>query len=712
MKTDRRLLAAAFAVLLGCAVSGAYEFKTERDIRYSDASGKCVLDLKWPAEAKGFATVVNLHGGGLTGGGRHFAPWPEEAKDKDPVAHVAVQYRLLPTDGSGVVQPADCIADAAASVAWTLKNIGKYGGDPKKVFVTGISAGGYLTAMVGLDARWMAPHGFKPGDLAGIVPLTGQMTKHFNVRKIGFRDTDPQFLPKIDEWAPLFHAGAKGLPPASFCTGGRDVEWKCRVEENELLAVSLRNCGYPKTEFHETEGDHGGGVAESVYFLRDFVMKTADAGGVARFEDGERVVFFGDSITHDGGYVHYLQLFQNLRNPGCGTRLLNGGISGDSAGGGVARWEDDILPMKPSRVFVMFGMNDVGRDQYATPEPDGAQAKSRADALARYEANQRALAEKIPASGVKAVFVTPSPYDQYTNPEEKGNLAACNEPGLSACAEIVRKLAAEKNFGTVDFHAPMTRMFRDHPEHRFCGDRVHPGHEGHLVMAALVLDAMRVSPVLARAVIDAAKGAAEKVGSGRTKNAVLTRVAASPKRVAFTYAPKALPFPKLPEYVKTEAFYPLTEKLNREEIVVKGLEEGAYALRFDGAEVGRFTAAEFAKGVNIALLDTPNQKRALDAAKPLRELQALESRLRTHALVCGRLRQAQVNPEDRAAADRWLDDWLVKNAAVRWIGAYRSWAQTYRDVREEKPALDARAEDLRERIASARPAVSRVTIEK
>ena len=712
MKTNIKLLEAAFAVIVGCAVSNAYEFKTEKNIRYSEASDKCALDLKWPSDTQGFATVVNLHGGGLTGGGKHFALWPEEAGDKDPVAHVAVQYRLLPKDGSGAVKPDDCIADAAASVAWTLANIGKYGGDPKKVFVTGISAGGYLTGMVGLDARWLAPHGFKPGDLAGIVPLTGQMTKHFNVRKIGFKDTDPQFQPKIDEWAPLFYAGEKNLPPASFCTGGRDVEWKCRVEENELLAVSLRNCGYPRTEFHETEGDHGGGVAESVYFLRDFVMKTVEAGGVARFADGERVVFVGDSITHGGGYVCYLQLFQNLRNPGCGTRLLNGGISGDTAAGCVARWKDDILPMKPDRVFVMFGMNDVGRDNYSTREPIEGAAKKRAKALERYEENQRVLADMIPAAGVKTVFVTPSPYDQYANPEEKGNLVACNEPGLSTCAETVRKIAAEKNFGTVDLHAPMTRLFRDNQEPRLCADRVHPGKEGHLVMAALFLDAMRVSPVLARAVIDAAEGTAERIGKGSAKNVVLERVAASPKRVAFTYAPKALPFPKLPEYVKTEAFYPLTDKLNREEIVVKGLEEGSYALKFDDAEVGRFTASEFAKGVNVALLDTPNQKRAMEAEGPMRELQALMSRLRRHALVCGRLRQAQVDPADRAAADRWLDAWIEKSAKARWIGAIRAWVSTYRDVRDVKTALDERVEDLYERLASARPAVSRVTIEQ
>ncbi len=704
-------------ILLGlaCAFCTAplwgLDFDVRKNIPYSDAATNCVLDVMWPVGVSNCAVVVNLHGGGLTGGGKHFAPWPEEAKGRDAVVHVAVKYRLLKA-GSDAVKPADCIADAAASVAWTLKNVAQFGGDPKKVFVTGISAGGYLTAMVGLDARWLAPHGCKPGDLAGIVPLTGQMTKHFNVRKIGFKDADPQFQPKIDEWAPLFYAKEKDLPPASFLTGGRDVEWKGRVEENEMLARALRDCGYPKTEFHETEGDHGGGVAESAYYLRDFVMAKADADGVARLADGERVVFFGDSITHGGKYIYYLQLFQDLRRPGSGTRLLNGGISGDWAGGGLARWKDDILPMKPDRAFVMFGMNDVGRDNYATTTPTEAQAKARARSLEGYAANQRKLAEILPASGVKTVFITPSPYDQYSPMPGRENLVACNDPGLAACADIVRKLAAEKHFGLVDFHAPMTEMFKAHPEAPFCGDRVHPGAEGHLVMAAHLVDALRYSPVLARAVIDAEKGRAVKITQGQTRNCVLTRVAATPDRVAFTYAPKALPFPKLPEYVKMDgAFYPLTQRLNQELLVVKGLKEGRYDLAFDGVRLGTYTAAAFAKGVNVALLDTPNQQRAQAAAKPMYALQGLEGRLRDFELVCIMLRRGKVDPRDVAASTKWLDDWLKREEKSRYIGAFRAWAKSYRDVAPVRASLEAQAEDLYERMAAVRPAVSRVTIE-
>lgn len=692
--------------------SGGRVFKVQRDIRYSEASTNCVLDVKWPVGASNCAVVVNLHGGGLTGGTKTFAPWPEEAQGRDAVVFVGVEYRLL-RPGSDAVKPADCLADAAAAVAWTFGNIARYGGDPKKVFLTGVSAGGYLTAMVGMDARWLAPHGFKPGDLAGIVPLTGQMTKHFNVRRLGFKDPDPQFQPKIDAWAPLFYAHAKGLPPACFCTGGRDTEWKGRVEENELLACALRDCGYPRTEFHETEGDHGGGVLESAYHLRDFVMKTVEADGVARLADGERVVFFGDSITHDGRYVYYLQLFQNLRRPGSGTRLLNGGISGDSAGGGVGRWKDDILPLRPDRAFVMFGMNDVGRDLYATATPTDVQAKGRAAALARYEANLSALAALMPTSGVKTVFVTPSPYNQYSVQPERENLVACNEPGLAACADRVRALAAERHFGVVDLHAPMTALFKAHPAFVFCGDRVHPGAEGHLVMAAQLAEAMRYSPVVARAVVDAKTGTVGKLGSrGGSRNCTLTHVRATPRRVAFTYTPKALPFPKLPEYEKVDgAFYPLTARLNQEVIVVTGLEDGRYTLAFDGRPVGTFTAAAFAQGVNVALLDTPNQRRAREAARPMAELKGVNARLRTFALVCGMLRRNKVDPSDPTAAEAWLTDWLARNAQNRYLGAFQAWAKSYRDVAPVKAALEAQVEDLYERMAAVRPAVSRVTVE-
>ena len=702
---------------LGIRVAYGLEFETKKAIPYYSAAelsekgayaaNRCKIDVRYPVGVSNFATVVNLHGGGLVAGNRHFAPWPKERRDLDPVAFVGVGYRLLTN-----ATPAECVSDAAAAVAWTIRNIAKFGGDPKKVFVTGISGGGYLTAMVGLDPKWLGAFGLKPTDLAGIAPLTGQMTKHFNVRKVGFKDADPQFLPKIDEWTPLNYAAKDGVPPACFLTGGRDVEWKVRVEENEMLASSMRALGNRSVEFHETEGDHGGGVTPSSYFLRDFVMKTVDAGGVGRVAPGERIAFFGDSITHGGKYVGYLQLFAALRHPGWNVRCLNLGISGDTAGGGVGRWDWDVLAVKPDRAFVMFGMNDVDRDSYATSAPTDAEGRRRAGALARYRDNQRKLAGMICAAGVKAVMVAPSPYDQYSE-QACRNLVDCNEPGLAACADIVRNLAAERNLGVVEFHRPLTEQLKAHPELHLCGtDRVHPREAGHLLMAALVLEAMGETPTVATVSVDAQKGVVEKLADGKTRNAVVTAVSAKPDGVRFTYAPKALPLPALPEYLDDDRIYPLTEKFNRETLVVKGLAEGQYDLAFDGAKVGTFSAADFAKGVNVALLDTPNQRKAKATAEIMRQLVANESIRRNLMQNYVSFRHAKIARDDFAAQDAFLDKRLadMKAAKSQWYNAHVNIAETYRKNRSRAAELDVLAEELYERINAVRPTVSRVTI--
>lgn len=709
----------ALLLLAGLGIRPAFglEFKIEKNIPYYSAAelsargayaeNKCKIDVKYPVGVSNFATVVNFHGGGLVCGGKHFAPWPKERRDLDPVAFVGAGYRLITN-----ATPAECVSDAAAAVAWTIKNIAKFGGDPKKVFVTGISGGGYLTAMVGLDPKWLGAFGLKPTDLAGIAPLTGQMTKHFNVRKVGFKDEDPQFLPKIDEWTPLHYAAKDGVPPACFLTGGRDVEWLVRVEENEMLASSMRALGNRKVEFHETEGDHGGGVTPSSYFLRDFVMKTVDAGGVGRFAPGERIAFFGDSITHGGRYWAYLQLFAALRHPGWNVRCFNAGISGDTAGGGIGRWDWDVKSLKPDRAFVMFGMNDVDRDAYATTTPTEAEGKRRAGALARYRDNQRKLAGMVRDAGVKTVLVTPSPYDQYSEQPAR-NFLACNEVGLAACAGIVRDLAAERMLGTVEFHAPLTGQLKAHPDLRLCGgDRVHPQGAGHLLMAALVLEAMGEPATVATVVIDAEKGKVEKLADGKTRNAVVTAVSAKPDGVRFTYAPKALPLPAFPEYLADDKIYPLTEKFNRETIVVKGLAEGRYDLAFDGKTVGTFAAAEFGKGVNVALLDTPNQRRAQETFKVVEELRTFENDRRILAEKDRSLRALKIALDDFAAADKWLDEHVAaaERQKAPWASYTRQGTVRYRQLRTRRAELAAKADDLYERVNVVRPAVSRVTI--
>ena len=135
---------------------------------------RCRLDVYYPDNRTGFATLVWFHGGGLKGGNRSI---PRQLRSKG-IAVVGVNYRLYPK-----VKCPGYLQDAAAAVAWTFRNIEKYGGDPNKIFVTGHSAGGYLTSMIGIDKRWLAECGIDADQIAGLIPLSGHTITHMTVRE-------------------------------------------------------------------------------------------------------------------------------------------------------------------------------------------------------------------------------------------------------------------------------------------------------------------------------------------------------------------------------------------------------------------------------------------------------------------------------------------------------------------------------------------------
>lgn len=213
----------------GCAI--------EKAIPYRDIEG-CVLDLCHPTDVKDYPTIVWFHGGGLTSGRRGWIP-----VDTNRIAVATVEYRLMPKVG-----PDGCLDDGAAAVAWVKRHIAEYGGDPGKVFVSGHSAGGYMTFMLGLDGRWLGKYGVTPFDCAGYMPLSGQVTKHFAVRK-HFGHAENKFQPIVDEWAPMFHL-KKETPPFCVALGDPRIEWRMREEENLFMVESLKAMGNKAFEFH------------------------------------------------------------------------------------------------------------------------------------------------------------------------------------------------------------------------------------------------------------------------------------------------------------------------------------------------------------------------------------------------------------------------------------------------------------------------------
>lgn len=216
---------------------------------------RCVLDVYVPVSKKGFQTLVWFHGGGLTGGDKkHF---PEELKDKD-ICIVSANYRLSPK-----AQHPAYIEDAAAAVAWVIKNIEHYGGDPSQIYVGGHSAGGYLTSMIGLDKEYLNAEGVDADQVKAYYPVSGQAITHFQIRQERNLSTD---IPLIDNYAPLAHV-RKEAAPFLIVAGQTEKEMACRTVENRFLYEALLAVGNQTAVFHELSGFDHGNVVEPASFL-------------------------------------------------------------------------------------------------------------------------------------------------------------------------------------------------------------------------------------------------------------------------------------------------------------------------------------------------------------------------------------------------------------------------------------------------------------
>jgi len=192
---------------------------------------RCKLDLYLPTQVKNFPVIVWFHGGGITGGNKDGGDTPKVVHSwvQKGIAVASVNYRLSPK----VKFPA-YIEDGAAAVAWVQKNIASHGGDPKRVFIGGHSAGAYLSMMLGLDTKYLTAAGVEPASIAGLIPVSGQTMTHFTVR-------EERGLPKddviADEAAPI-HFVRKDVPPMLLLMGDKD--WPARLEENQYFAALLK----------------------------------------------------------------------------------------------------------------------------------------------------------------------------------------------------------------------------------------------------------------------------------------------------------------------------------------------------------------------------------------------------------------------------------------------------------------------------------------
>jgi len=354
-------------------------------------------------------------------------------------------------------------------------------------------------------------------------------------------------------------------------------------------------------------------VIGQVWAVALLTVGLADAG---MFEDGEIVCFLGDSITNGGKYQCNIQNYYLTRFPKSTIRFVNAGRSGDTAGGASRRLKEDVIDIKPTSVAIMFGMNDVGRGYYVE-SPNEKHLAGQKRALERYGQNMETLTGRIlsEAGNPRLFFLTPSPFDQTMVNDRDNNQPGCND-GLGRCADIVRELAVANNATLIDFHGPMTALNLEQqkrdPKYTIVGpDRVHPWAPGLLMMAWLFLKEQGVPSLVSRVAVDAPSGRVVAA-----ENADVSAVTPMADGVTFTVLARALPFPASRYARERLGKLPIENDLNQELLAVSGLAEGTYVLTIGDSDVGRYSAADLAAGINLGFNEaTPQYKQAQEVAK-------------------------------------------------------------------------------------------------
>ncbi len=323
------------------------------------------------------------------------------------------------------------------------------------------------------------------------------------------------------------------------------------------------------------------------------------------YQDGDMpAVFLGDSITEQKMYTTLIEAYTLTRYPAMKITFRNAGWSGDTAwlqkrGNFDAGLQRDVLSLNPKAVTIDFGMNDAR----------GGDAN-----YSKYLDYSTKLVKGLEKAGARVVLITPSPEEKYESDAPAGShynlmlkkysdglkLVSDNEkvPIIDQYTPFVGFIEAGRKAGILSTSdapggAPVVRL---------TNEGVHPNWGGHLIMATIILQGLHAPAEVSSVSLDAA-GRSITACQGCT---VEWQDSGSPDVIQFKRSDEALPWP-LPEdpmidtVLKIPGFDPATA-LNHYGLMVTGLKAPSYILSIDDKEIGTYSSADLAKGVNLGFV--------------------------------------------------------------------------------------------------------------
>lgn len=328
-------------------------------------------------------------------------------------------------------------------------------------------------------------------------------------------------------------------------------------------------------------------------------------------QDGDTVVFLGDSITHQCLYTQYVEDYFYTRYPKVRARFHNSGVGGARAIDALARFERDVAAYQPKYVTILLGMNDGLYKPY-----DEATFQT-------YRKDMLEVVQRIRDIGAIPILMTPTMYDSRAarmNPRRRDSspperLELYNSV-LAYYGTWLREISVEAGDGFVDMYGPLNHLTlqarKKNPNFTMITDAVHPDAPGQIVMAYAILNDMGVRRSVSNITISITpKGKAK----ARANGGEASDLEFSDDVLTFKWTAESLPWVLPAEAAQGVKLLKLGHRMSREGLAVYGLRPGKYELSIDGAVVGTYGAQGLARHIELQQNEkTPQYQQALEVA--------------------------------------------------------------------------------------------------
>ncbi len=199
-----------------------------------------------------------------------------------------------------------------------------------------------------------------------------------------------------------------------------------------------------------------------------------------------KVVCFGDSTTAPRqGVVTYCEALQKA---GDGAAIYNRGFPADTTARARARFQRDVLTLRPDLVFIQFGINDSAIDVWKVPPAEQPRVS-----LEDFRQNLRYFVDSLQSTGARVVLMTFNPMhwtpklkELYGKPPYRPESAGGFDVGRPEYLAVIQQVAAEKQAELLDVNAAFTAA----PGHKLQDlllDGIHPNTLGHSITTSLAL---------------------------------------------------------------------------------------------------------------------------------------------------------------------------------------------------------------------------------